>query len=262
MEKEGRKSMSLAIAYTLIVLVFSNILWYIGYLHAESDLSMLMLALAQFLPMIVCLIMTKITGEGWNDLGINIKRKSWRYYGISILVTVCLSYLMDPFMLFVFGKNVETTFTISNFKEIVLMTFLGTACCIECLGEELGWIGYLYGKLESSMGICKSCVLLGVIRGIYHIGILLHMNYPVQAFIEITITNICLSFFMVYVYKKSESIFACSISHGISALLPVYLVYSEDWYYTNPFAMIFANVSVFVVGFYFLLRCKQLKVNS
>jgi len=257
MRKTKYNNILLASVYILIVVIISNIFWYVGYLNEESALSMFMLMLAQFFPMIVCLIMTKITGEGWNNLGITIKKKSWKYFGISIVATICLSYLSDPVVLLVFGKNVESSFTISSLWEIAMMTLLGTACFIECLGEELGWIGYLYGKLEHEMGIWKACTILGLLRGIYHIGILLHMDYPVQGFIELTVTNICLSFFMVYLYKKSESIFACSISHGISAMLPVFLVYNEDWYYTNPFAMMLANISFFLVGGYCFMKCKR-----
>jgi len=67
--KDNRKNLIQASIYTIIVLIVSNILWYIGYKDAESASGNLMINAAQFFPMILCLIMTQITGEGWNDLG-------------------------------------------------------------------------------------------------------------------------------------------------------------------------------------------------
>lgn len=109
----------------------------------------------------------------------------------------------------------------------------------------------MYEKLEKLAGTAGACVLLGVIRGMYHLGMLVLMDYPVQMFIEITVSNICLSFFLVYLYKKSGSIFACSISHGISNLLPVFLIYEKAWYYTHIAAMLVMMVPSVVYAVFF-----------
>jgi len=105
-------------------------------------------------------------------------------------------------MLILFRENVSIDFEKDMIVKILLMTLMGIACCIECLGEELGWIGYLYGKFESIAGTIWACVIIGLIRGSFHIGILIHMNFAIPAFLELTLSNICLSFFMVYSYKK------------------------------------------------------------
>ena len=257
-ESIDRRVAKLAVLYIVIVLVAGNILWYIGYSNRESDDAVFCIVLAQFMPMLVCLFMSKISKEGWNNLGIKVQKKSWKYFLLSIIGSVIIVYAADPLALLLFPNDVSTNFSIREIANILLLTVFGTACFIECLGEELGWIGYLYEKLERLIGIGWACVLLGVIRGIYHLGMIVLMNYPVQMFVEITISNICLSFFMVYLYKKSGSIFACSISHGICNLLPVFLVYEEDWYYTHfPVMMVMMIPSVIYALFFGRRLVKQ-----
>lgn len=252
MEKKHNKKDALsAVIYTVIVLAVSNILWYFGYTNQESDYAMSFVILAQFFPMILCLIMSKITGEGWDNLGITIHRKSWKYLLLSIIGSVIVTYAADPLMLMLFPENVSTTFLADKISQVLLMALLGTACFIECLGEELGWIGYLYGKLEKLFGTKPACIFIGIIRGLYHIGILVIMDYPIQGLIEIIISNICLSFFMVYLYKRSESIFVCSISHGICNLLPIFLTYENDWYYTHLSAMAVTMIPSLIYAVFF-----------
>ena len=67
--QDKRINMIQAIVYTMIVLIVSNIFWCIGYKDEESATVNFFIMAAQFLPMIVCLIMTKITQEGWTNLG-------------------------------------------------------------------------------------------------------------------------------------------------------------------------------------------------
>ncbi len=135
--------------------------------------------LCSFLPMAFALIITKITKEGWNNLGIAFHLKSsWNMYLLSILSTVILVYLSYPLMILCFPNQVTTSFSLENISQICLMALLGTACLIECLGEKLGWIGYLFTSLEGIMGTVASCVAPGIIRGVYHIGVPVLMEYP------------------------------------------------------------------------------------
>lgn len=214
--------------------------------------------LASFLPAVLALVITKVTKEGWNNLGIafNIK-KGWKMYLLAIFGTTAMAYLADPLMLLIFPEEVSTTFTLPQIKEIGFAMLIGTACLIECLGEELGWIGYLFQKFEKLMGTIPSCIALGAIRAVWHIGILFFMEYPVVSFIELLLSNIFLQLFMVYMFKKSGSLFPCSISHGISNLLPLFLVYENRWYYTNVTPMVVSLLPALIFaafGFFGLKR--------
>lgn len=255
-----KKSLAIVIIYLILCLGISNLLWVLAYSNPEADGSMLFAMLAAFFPMLLALIMAKITGEGWNHLGIAFHFRKWRYYLIAVLGTILLVYGSNPLMLLLFPAEVRSSFSPDRIGEILLMVLLGILCFIECLGEELGWIGYLFPKLEELVGTTGSILLLGLIRGCYHIGLLSFMDYPVQGFVELTISNILLQSFMVYLYKQSGSLFPCTIMHGISNLLPILLVYDNNWYYHSFFAMAVNMVPTAIIGIacYLIMKKKEI----
>lgn len=244
--------------FTSLCLLICNSLWYFAYSNQESEFSVFFMMIASFFPMILTLVITKITKEGWDNLGIvfNLK-KSWRIYLISIFGTVLLVYMANPILLLFFPKNISTTFTMKELIHIAVMLLLGIGCFIECMGEELGWISYLFPRLEKLLGTVFGCVVLGVIRATWHLGILVWMEHPVLSFIEIMMSNVCLQFFMVYLYKKSGSLFPCTISHGISNLMPIFLVYEKEWYYTSILPIIVAMIPELLFGVFGYIQLKR-----
>lgn len=217
--------------FTSLCLLICNSLWYFAYSNQESEFSVFFMMIASFFPMILTLVITKITKEGWDNLGIvfNLK-KSWRIYLISIFGTVLLVYMANPILLLFFPKNISTTFTMKELIHIAVMLLLGT----------------VFG-----------CVVLGVIRATWHLGILVWMEHPVLSFIEIMMSNVCLQFFMVYLYKKSGSLFPCTISHGISNLMPIFLVYEKEWYYTSILPIIVAMIPELLFGVFGYIQLKR-----
>ena len=253
------------IIFIALCLLISNPLWYLAYGNQESDYAIFFMMIASFSPMILTLIMTKITKEGWDNLGITFNlKKGWKIYLLSILGTTLLTYLADPVMLLLFPEHVTTTFTASNLTSIAIAMLLGTACFIECMGEELGWISYLFPRLEKVLGTMPACVVLGIIRAMWHLGILVLMDYPVVAFLEIMLSNISLQSFMVYMYKKSGSLFPCTISHGIANLMPIFLVYETSWYYTSvlPILVCFIPAAIYGVVGYLQMKKNGLLVKK
>lgn len=187
-------------------------------------------------------------------------RKSWKIYLLSIFGSLAATYLAYPFMLLLFCNRVTVTFSMQTVGEICLMTLLGILCFIECLGEELGWMGYLFPKLEKLMGTIFACVVTGIARGVFHIGILIFMEYPVQGFVEITVSNVCMSFLMAYMFKGSKSVFPCSVQHGILNLLPIFMEYDNDWYYTSVLPMAVCMLPAVLLGGYGLWQMKHRKM--
>ena len=246
------------IIYTSLCLLICNTLWYFAYSNQEADFSIFLLMIASFFPMFLTLVITKITKEGWDNLGIvfNLKR-SWKIYLISILGTVFLVYLANPLLLLIFPKHISTTFTTKDLFQIAIMMLLGIGCFIECMGEELGWISYLFPRIEKLLGTTWGCVVLGVIRATWHLGILVFMEHPGISFFEILISNVCLQFFMVYMYKKSGSLFPCTISHGISNLMPIFLIYDKEWYYTHVLPIIIAMIPELLYAIFFYTQMKR-----
>ena len=237
------------IIFTIICLVVTNPLWYMAYKNPESDSAVFLTVIAGFFPMILALIITKITKEGWGNLGVKFNlKKGWKVYLISILGTTLLPYISDLLLMLIFQKHVTMNITTQAPLLILGAMLMGIACFIECLGEELGWIGYLFPRLEKVFGTTKACIFLGVIRALWHLGILIFMDFPIHSFFEIMLSNICLQFFMVYMYKKSGSLFPCTISHGISNLLPIFLVYENQWYYKSILPILVCSIPTILYG--------------
>lgn len=255
--------------YIISCLLISNIMWYIGYSlytkDAEHPIAMILIMLTSFMPAFITLIMTKITKEGWESLPLHPHPiAGFKAYLIAIVFTLLLVYLGDPLYLLIFKGNVTYApegCTLNGWLQVFLLCLLALAMSVEMLGEELGWIGYLFPKLESLHGTTLAIVLTGLIRSLWHIGILIHMPHSIIGFFDLMISNIMCQSLLVYITKKSKSVFPAAVSHGITLLLPIFLVYSEDFYNQNLFTMkLVGQVSGLLIGglCYYLLHKEAL----
>lgn len=254
--------------FTIICLTISNILWYIGYsIYAkdgEDSIATSIIILTSFMPAFITLAMTKITKEGWENLSIHPRLKTeWKAYLLSIVFTWFLIYLGDPLYLLIFKGNVTYAAegcSPAGWLQVLLFSLLGLLCSIEVLGEELGWMGYLFPKLEQLHGTNLAILFTSLIRGLWHIGILLHMDHPLIGFIDLSISNFLTQSFLVYLTKKSKSIFPAAVSHAVTMLVPIFLQYSNEFYEQNIISMnIVGQFSALVVGgisYYLMYREK------
>lgn len=239
------KSRHYAFIYILTCLLLSNIMWYIGYALYSKDeehpIAMILIMLTSFMPAFITLIMTKITKEGWESLPLHPHPiAAFKTYILTIVFTLLLTYLSDPFYLLFFKDNVTYSpegCSLTGWLQVLLLCLLALAMSVEMLGEELGWMGYLFPKLEQLYGTTAAIAITGLIRALWHIGILVHMDHPVIGFLDLTISNILCQSLLVYITKKSNSVFPAAVSHGITLLCPIFLVYSEEFYAQNIFAM-------------------------
>lgn len=249
------------LSYVIICLITANICWHFAYIYKEEIFSLPFIAVASFFPMILALIITKIKKESWKKLGFKLNIKtSWKVYLFSIVTSILLSYLAVPLMILIFKNQVSISLSSENVRMILLTPILGIITSIELMGEELGWIGYLFSKLEKLLGTVLACIILGIIRGIYHFGIIIVMDYPIHGLIELTISNIFLSFLMVYMFKKSKSLFPCCILHGLTNLFPIILVYESSWYYNSIVPMAVSMIPAVLIAIYCIWQMKNQKM--
>lgn len=96
------------------------------------------------------------------------------------------------------------------------------------LGEEYGWRYYLQPILQKKFGLRRGVLILGVVWGIWHIG-LDFMYYAVNSgpmyFVNQIINCIALAIFFGYAYMKTKNIWVVTWMH----------------YINNNFALLFAN---------------------
>jgi membrane protease YdiL (CAAX protease family) len=109
------------------------------------------------------------------------------------------------------------------------------------LGEELGWRGYLLKKVEY-LGFWKSVFIIGPIWGLWHYPLILQgYNYPSNPLLGVPMMMLActaITPFMIYLRKKSNSIWAPALFHGSFNSLGVI-----------AFMPIHGTTSTFFVGF-------------
>lgn len=250
--------------YILLCLIITNILWYVGYGIEEKEpgniMALVLIYLASFIPAIVALIMCKLNKEKIKTLLIlpNIK-KSWRYYLIAILVGLIMVYSTDIMPFLFFPKDVilltENISLIYLFK-IILFTIFSVLASVVLLGEELGWMGYLYPKLEKSYGTILSIFIIAIVRTLWHLGIIIRMDNILFALINLFISNLVLQSILVYFTKKSNSVFTSAIIHSITNIMVglSFVSYTEEFYNNNAiqFSLI-GLIPLLIIGIIFFI---------
>lgn len=180
-----------------------------------------------------------------------------------MMFTWIMIYLNDLVMLLFFRENVtystETLtlgkITLNGWAQVILLSLLAIPASIEMLGEELGWMGFLFPKLEKMHGTNLAILFLAGIRTIWHLGILVFFPHPFVGACDLFLSNLFSQSFLVYVTKKSRSLFPAGLIHALTNLLPRFIVYSDEFYNENIFAMNAAGLlSAFAVGFLCYIR--------
>lgn len=97
------------------------------------------------------------------------------------------------------------------------VTVLGTT--IWTVGEELGWRGFLFPRLQEQFGFDGTCLISGVIWAVWHYPGLLWADYNAgtnQIFAIACFTGgiIAMSYIMGYLRVRSDSIWPCVLLHA------------------------------------------------
>ena len=199
----------------------------------------ILLAIAQFLPLIAALVVTATT-EGIAGL----KALWMRFWNKDISVKWLLVILLfNPMVRFIGnlisraagGEHypfLEPSFE-PNFLPFLL---LGIIVGIQ---EEFGWRGYVLPRFQAKWNALTSSVILGVLWAPYHIGNWL-IGERTDSFLEFSLWIILLSIFTTWIFNNTNgSILAavlfhaittngivgcCGVSWAMELLLAIYLV--------------------------------------
>lgn len=93
--------------------------------------------------------------------------------------------------------------------------------------EELGWRGTMQPIMESKMPFPFATLITGIIWSIWHSPLWFvngasQQNIP---FILFTLLGIFLSFWLAAIYKRTQSVFFCSLLHGLNnTLLSLFVI--------------------------------------
>jgi uncharacterized protein len=86
-------------------------------------------------------------------------------------------------------------------------------------GEELGWRGYLQGRLIECFGLSRGIIVLGLLWSFWHLPLLLAgYNYPqdpvLGAFVLSPLLLVAASFFMAWLTLRAQSFWPAALAHG------------------------------------------------
>ncbi|MBP3620979.1 MAG: CPBP family intramembrane metalloprotease [Lachnospiraceae bacterium] len=223
-----------------------------------EGLATVLLNLSMFMPAIAGVICVLKNKEGIGTLKLlpGLYKTGWVYL-VAIFGGAALSLMAEPFVMLFFpevekvagGAMPELLF------NILLYIVIGVIGSFVTLGEEIGWMGYLYPKMEKLCGVIPALIATGLIRGLWHVVMFMQMDFKVGVvgFICLSLSNIFLGSALVLLTKLTNSVYPATIVHALSNVLPSvlmgYLVINEALYDKNYVAIQFVSlIPAVIVG--------------
>ncbi|MBT3754872.1 MAG: CPBP family intramembrane metalloprotease [Candidatus Cloacimonetes bacterium] len=117
---------------------------------------------------------------------------------------------------------------------------------IMALGEEIGWMGYVFKPMQNQLGTFKATLLLGLIWAIWHIPFYIFlMGDPIFIIVQ-CLSLFSLRFIFVWIFNHTgESVFAMIVFHTVynvtNGVFPNYQVKS-------PAGVIITTIIVFLTA--------------
>lgn len=148
--------------------------------------------------------------------------------------------------------------------SVLLITAIGILQFFILMGEEIGWMGFLFPRMEKMCGTTPALLLTGLIRAVWHIGLLIQMEDFWLNFAALLISNILLGSILVLVTKASDSVIPASIVHVLTNAVPSvileFMVIDETLYQVNYWSIYFVtlipNAIVAGVCYYMVIKRK------
>lgn len=181
-----------------------------------------------FSPAAANLITRALTKEGMKNSFLHLNLKgNIKFYLIALLLPVIIGAMSGIFIELFFGKpdfgavfkNTSPTLMAGLILNILS---LSAVMAWYTFGEEFGWRAYLYPKLEKLIGTPWACLLGGVIWGLWHMPLTAeghnfgrgYWGFPWLGIIMMTVSCIADGFILMWLTKKSGSIFPAAIFHA------------------------------------------------
>lgn len=207
-----------------LLIVFACMLPYslcVKPLNASNTIYCVIYILFSFSPAIASLITRAVTQEGFRDMKLHLNLSgNFKWYLLAFgLPLICFS---AKFMLPVVlsgHTNWLGGFTAQNvFSDIFTLAAMSAVMSISFLGEELGWRGYMNQKLEPLLGTVGTCILGGIVWGLWHLpmditgcdgAISDALAICGGRMIQLTFFGV----FLMWLTKKTDSVFPAVIGH-------------------------------------------------
>lgn len=214
----------------------------------ENPAAVLLLAIACYVPAAAAVLTSVRTGEGAGKLCILPRLQgNGRMYFAAILGGLVISCGGDLLVMSVFpsvqGLSSDTSVPMLVFT-VLLHTAVGCILFFILLGEEIGWMGFLYPHLEKLHGTAAAILFTGLTRTLWHLVLLAETEEFLKNFLLLCISNILGSCFLVLLTKKSGSVVPAAVVHSLtnSVSIGAFLEVEETLYEANELGIYLVSI--------------------
>ena len=159
------------------------------------------------------------------DKKINLKniKKFWFNHNkntIIFLLIFCILVIIQYLLIFNYDKSFSSLLILPLF--IYAISFGGGF-------EEFGWRGILQPKLEEKFSFPIATIITGIIWSLWHFPLFFIQDRgPLIGILAFTLSSIYMSFILACIYKKTKSVFYCSLFHGLINTFSVIFLFKEN----------------------------------
>lgn len=247
------------------------------------------LTLSMLSPAIAVVLTRKITkegfrmmGEGSMMLGMDFRNRKWIWYVVALTIPILYFDLgiLCYYMIFPKAFDLAALDGLNISRHLLFLVPLSIIAysglvSFGALGEEIGWRGYLYPKLEELYGNTKAILLGGIIWGVWHFpGIYMGHNFghgyflePWSGFLVFTLFTIAVGSILCYITKKTGSVWPAAFMHAVnnaaSGSSVLGMAFSEenlpDIALETPLRLFIISIPVLIIG---ILAWMKMRKNS
>ncbi len=245
------------ILYSSIVIILSSLICYTAYKTDNSNLSIL----SVFTPSILALVYTAIIQgkKGLYELFVKqtIKQTRFKWLLLSLIGIPLVGFLAVLTSLnFDISKfSLRTSQLMPQIIIIILIAF----------GEEYGWRGFLLPRLMNKLNLFYSCIILGLIWGLWHFpAYLIGTGVPLQMnFMVFLLWVILGSLFIGWIYYYTKNVLTSLLAHiSANATFNYLLILPEFTGNMNTFWFFILYLSIMMMVVLYLRRKDLIKGHS
>ena len=176
-------------------------------------------------PAIACIVTRALTKEGFRDMKLHFRlRGNFGYYLTAFVLplTFVPAFMIIPAVMK--GNTGWISMVSASDTAAVIFQLAATAVfgSVGLLGEELGWRGYMNQKMEPLFGTFGTCIIGGIIWGLWHVPIdaasyllgYIKLSEMLRDSAERMFILIMLSVILMWLTKKTDSVFPAVILHA------------------------------------------------
>ncbi|MFC1988326.1 CPBP family intramembrane glutamic endopeptidase [Chloroflexota bacterium] len=209
-------------SYILVALASNNIVF-------VPEMAFSFIPIAALAPISAALILS-FKENGWDGakklLGraFDFKRIVRRIWYVPTLFLVPFVFILTLGLMVLIGESIPA----AQFPVVALM-FLFPAFFIMALGEELGWMGYAFERMQDQRSAFKATLVLGLIWAIWHVPFYILLRLDPVFIVAQVLMLLGLRFLHVWIFNNTgKSVFATILFHAVynvtNGVLPNYQI--------------------------------------